>query len=179
MFSPLWFDKFPYWWTRPCHRMSDLWWLKWHWDRGFSGYFGVVLSVGITVPILHTHITFVYHRSYIILVIDRVVKWHIFLAVSLNVHDESEMLVYQYFLKGDPLIPKPSRDSVVSFMLGYRMGIQPLVVWLRAEARASRMDLGPIQPLFNGYRWANSSSVGHLGVKLTANFHRMLGYKNE
>jgi hypothetical protein len=152
MFRPLWFDKFPYWWTRPCHRMSDLWWLKWHWDRRFSGYFGVALSVGITVPILHTHITFIYHRSYT-LAIDRVVKWHILLAVSLNVHGESEMLVYQYFLKGDPLIqmatyiPKPNRDSVISFMLGYRMGIQPLVVWLRAEARASRIDDGTGTPL--------------------------------
>jgi ribosomal protein S27E len=47
--------------------MLDLWWTKCHWNRILFEYF-------VSCNQCHTH-SFVYHRPYIILKIDSVVKW--------------------------------------------------------------------------------------------------------
>jgi hypothetical protein len=41
---------------RPGHSMWDLWWTKWQWDRIFSEFFGLPVSICNSTVVLQTHI---------------------------------------------------------------------------------------------------------------------------
>ena len=58
--------------------MLDLWWINWHWERVFSNYFGVPLSLSFRRR-------FIYHRRCIYSSTDSVTQYHIYLKKNQTV----------------------------------------------------------------------------------------------
>jgi len=49
----------------------DLWWMQWHWLTFVSELFGFP-PICVIPPMIRTRISFIYHRRYVILVVDKV-----------------------------------------------------------------------------------------------------------
>jgi hypothetical protein len=76
-----------------------------------DGYVGVS-SVAMILPLLHTHILFMYHRRCVILAVDCIVKWH----------------------SPVPFLPRPCACSTLRFTLNYHAMLcvaAPLLTALR------------------------------------------------
>jgi len=68
----------------------DLWWINWHWERVFSNYFGVPLSLSF-------HRRFICHRRCIYPSVASVIQYHIYLTQIQTVSDFRTNTIFSIF----------------------------------------------------------------------------------